>query len=471
MAGHLRRARWLALAAAVAGLGIFWCWPSYRPNVLLITVNSLRPDYLSCYGGAHGETPYIDALANAGVLFTHAVCDVPWTRASMASVMTGRYATRHGLRLPYQRLPDGSVTMAEAFATAGYRTGAVVGVFDLDHIFRLDRGFDTYDDRFDAPVPLVSGVRRLHTESIFYGTLEDDRKLERRKLRSDGMRGDAQNTDAAIAWLRRAGARPFFLWVHYFGAHERWREGADLTGVIGMITAQYGPSVLRVDAEVGRLVQAVVDLGFARNTLIVLHADHGQSLLEHGQLGAGKDLYESSLRVPLIMWEAGRLPAGRRVDALVRLIDVFPTVATLAGIPVPPGLDGQSLVGLMEGMVERSAGGSYCETALAATAAASQEVTDPDGHLLRIGFVRRGMRMERWKYIRNEPSSLIDVESAPAIPEAVHWGLMREELYDLQNDPTEQRNVIAENPAIADELLRRIEELHAPLTSYSPPVP
>src|SRR5262249_48250998 len=156
-----------------------------------------------------------------------------------------------------------------------------------------------------------------------------------------------------------------FLWVHYFGAHERWPDEADVAQTIAAITQQYPRSVSRTDSEVGRLVQALVDLGVARNTLVVLHGDHGQSLLEHGYLGHGNDLYEPSMRVPLLMWQAGTLPAGRHVNTLVRLIDIFPTVAELSGIRSPDNGDGRSLVPLMRGTATGGVGDAFCETTTA----------------------------------------------------------------------------------------------------------
>jgi arylsulfatase A-like enzyme len=451
-----RRTCTLLMAGTVTAVAIA-CWPARRPNVLIITVDALRPDYLSCYGGAAVATPHIDALASGGVLFAQAVCDVPWTRASMASVMTGRYATQHQVRTVYERLGSERPTMAEAFQKAGYRTGAVVSEFQLDHIFQLDRGFDTYDDRFDAAM-MASAPRPLHVASIFYGQLDQDRAFRRHKLHNDSRREDALTSDAAIGWLRHAGAQPFFLWVHYFGTHELLRVHADPEAVM----AQYPRDAARVDSEVGRLLRALAAFGFDQNTLVVLHADHGQDLLEHGGVGHGNDLYESSLRVPLIMrWPRG-LPAGRRVDALVRLVDIFPSVAELAGVPIPADLAGRSLVGLARGTDARGADEAYCETFLPATAAASQKTTDPDGHQLRFGFVRRGIRSERWMYIRSEPGRLVDIVSPDAVPLALQRAGTREELYDLTRDPAERHNLIGSEGAVAAELRARLER-HVPL--------
>jgi arylsulfatase A-like enzyme len=428
-------------------------WPARRPSVLLISIDSLRPDFLSCYGGRHAQTPHIDAVAAAGVSFTQAIADVPWERASVASVLTGRYATTHHVRSFFDRLPETSATMAERFAAAGYRTGAVVSDFDLDHIFLLDRGFQTYDDRYTVPVHITSHERPVHLASLFYGDVAQDRGFRRRKLMADSLREDAQVTNAAIGWLRRVGLQPFFLWVHYFGPHRRWQSGTELDEVL----AAYQPAVQRVDAEIGRLLGVLNEMQLDRNTIIVVHADRGTSLLDHGELSPGTDLYDTSLRVPLIMYWRGRLPAGVRNGAMVRLIDVLPTLTELSGLPPLASPDGRSLVGLLRGSEPTPKAEAYCETYLPATAAASKTASGPDGRPVHFGFVRRGIRTERWKYIRSDPSALIDVAAPAELPESWRPAMMSEELFDLSQDPGEQHNLIDSDPTTAATLRRALD--------------
>ena len=376
----------------------------------------------------------------------------------MASVLTGQYGTGHGVRLPHQPLPGDRVTLAQVLQRGGYRTGAIVASFDLDHVFGLDRGFDAYDDRFDAPIMVTALERPVHIASIFFGDVDEERRLRRTKLPNDALRGDAETSAAAIAWLRRTGGRPFFLWVHYFGAHERGLPHARLAAAM----AQYEPSVLRVDDEVGRLLQALTDLALTNNTLVVLHADNGQGLLDRSGFGHGTDLYEPSVRVPLLMRWPGQLQAGQRVEALARLVDIFPTVVDLVGLAVPGGLDGRSLVPLLRGTATRVADDAYLETFLSATAAVSQGIgpTDavsdeaPEGEH-RVGFVRRGIRTERWKYIRNEPSPVLDLRAAAALPADLQ-SLASEELYDLTADPMEHQNLATQDPGIVAQLRARL---------------
>lgn len=434
----------VTLGAGVAVVLMYLCWPARHPSVLLISIDWLGPDSLSCYGNTRNATPHIDALATEGVLFTQAICDVPWTRASMASVMTGRYATVHGVRSVFDQLSDGSPTLAETFQKAGYLTGAVISTFQLDHVFQLDQGFDTYDDQFNAALR-PSVTHPLHMASMFYGDLGDDRTFLRRKVWNNSLRGDAASTDAAIGWLQRLRGRRFFLWVHYSRLDPSQKART------------YSPNAAPTDVEVGRLLQALAELGLAQNTLVVLHADQGRSGPEHGPSGPGTRLYESNLHVPLLMRWPQRLPAGRRVNALVRLVDIFPTVADLAGLQPCAHLDGRSFAGLARGNDERGADEVYCETFLSATAVASREATGPDGSPLRFGIVRRALRDERWKYIRNEPSPPIDLPSAPRVPEEVQRAFASEELYDLTHDPDERHNIVEQEGVAAAGLRTRLD--------------
>jgi len=394
------------------------------------------------------KTPQIDALANEGIIFTRAVTDAPWSRGAMASVLTGRYASAHGVQSPYQRLADGLPTLAEAFRDAGYRTAAVVDSFDVDHIFRLNRGFEVYDDRFDEPI-VGSSKRALRLASIFYGDVAQDHAFRRRKLRNNGMRSDEHTTEAAVSWLRRVGAQRFFLWVHYFGARERWRPGVSTEEQI----AAYPARVAHADAVVGGLLKAIDDLGLTRNTVVVLHADHGRPLGRPGFL-PGVDLHDSSIRVPLIVRWPPRL-SPRRIDTLVRLIDLSPTLAELAGLSVPRNLDGQSLVGVLQGADTRRDPEAYAETYVPPSALAGQG-GDVGGERMDVGFVGHALRTTQWKYIRNEPIVLPDQSEPNARPPLS----TTEELYDLTRDPEEATNLIDEERAVAAALRVRLAQYH-----------
>jgi arylsulfatase A-like enzyme len=438
--------RWftIALCALSVAAGLLW-WRRDRPNVLIITVDSLRPDYLSCYGSTAVNTPYIDALAAAGIRFDQAVCDSPLTRPSSATLLTGRDSAAHRVRSPIDRLGVELPTLAESLHQAGYRTAAIVSIFDLDAIYRLDRGFAEYDDVFTSPVNGLE-TQVLHLASVFHGDAAKDRSFRHAKLQLDSMRRDKQTTDAALGFLQRAGSQPFFLWVHYFGARERWHDGADVRA----LAAEYPSLVQGVDVEVGRLLRGFTDLALHERTITVLHGDHGQSLLERDVFGHGFDLSEQAVRVPLIISWPGRLPHGRNVRSLASLADVFPTIAAIVGLSMPPG-DGHSLLPLIEGRAD--AGRTvYIETFLPATVQAAYTARGPAGGETHIGAIRRGARSERWKYVRSEPHALIDIGWTAIVDDELRRSETTEELYDLLNDPGETTNVVGREPAVAREL-------------------
>jgi arylsulfatase A-like enzyme len=246
-----------ALASLLALLFACGSEEASPPNVLLVTVDTLRPDRLSAYGFAGHETPHIDALAAAGALFENAFTDAPWTTPAMASVMTGAYPTFHGFRSTNaNRLGLEHETLAERLRERGYATAAIIGSFPLDSIYQLDQGFDVYDDEFTLPIWKYPGLEPEALESEFKETPEDQAIFALVKAVNNSRRTDAQVTDAAIAWLDGATPdAPFFLWVHFFGPHSKpdWTlpEEKRFRAQFG----QYDPDVVLVDREIGRLLE------------------------------------------------------------------------------------------------------------------------------------------------------------------------------------------------------------------------
>lgn len=328
--------------------------PRGGPGVILITVDTLRPDRLSAYGYQERRTPHLDSLARDGVLFERAVCDVPWTTGSMASVFTGQYAPRHGLRLPTERLSDSVLTLAEILRARSFRTGAVVGSFPVASIYNLHQGFETYDETFTAPLdphrpgePLVDlhgRPRRIkRIPEILDAPPEEMQRYFAEKAANDACRPDAEVTDQATAWLESHSAGPFFLWVHYFGPHERvnllqgWREQWP------RVIADYDNDLAETDVQVGRLLAGIDRLGLRQRSLVILHSDHGQGLGEDDYVGHGSNLYGPSLRIPLLIRYPAQVPAGQRITRLARNVDILPTILGLLQIPAPPDLDGTDL--------------------------------------------------------------------------------------------------------------------------------
>ena len=266
-----------------------------HPNVLLITLDTFRADRIGA------ATPHLRALAQSGVDFRQADSAVPLTLPSHTTILSGLLPLHHGLR----NNGTGAMsrpTLATAFSSAGYRTGAFVSAFVLDHRFGLARGFDVYDDE----VPRETGAARLEAE----------------------RRGE-QTVDRARAWLTKGDHRPFFAWVHLYDAHAPYAPPPPLPQT-------YDGEIAYVDAQVGRLLSAVDQ----RSTVIVVAGDHGEGLGEHGELTHGLFVYESTLHVPLIIAGAGIKP--RAIDQAVSLADLAPTIAELAGVAIPAA-DGRSL--------------------------------------------------------------------------------------------------------------------------------
>ena len=329
-----------------AVLVVVCCGPSGpHPNVLLITIDTLRADRLGCYGYARPTSPHIDRLATEGALFERLYTTLPRTTQSVATILTGRYPKSHGARGLFSTLSPANLTLAEILKDAGYDTAAFVSNLFL----RPGQGFEQGFDRYDNP-----------------------------QARWDGDSAGPVSA-AALDWLRgRTGGRPFFLWVHYLDPHWTYRPRPPFDRTFDPGYA--GPFTLYEDLEAGRLTKgqvifdnrlaprqvehvaalydgeiAQVDAALAdlleyaarpelQPLLVVLTSDHGESLGEHGyHFAHGEYLYQTTLRVPLLLSLPGRIPAGLRVDALAENVDIAPTVVALLGLSRMQAVDGRPL--------------------------------------------------------------------------------------------------------------------------------
>jgi arylsulfatase A-like enzyme/Tfp pilus assembly protein PilF len=283
-----------------------------HPSVLLVSIDTLRADHVGVYGAVEAQTPRLDALAAAGTRFATAIAATPLTLPSHASLLTGLDPPRHGVRHNGVYRLDGEIeTLAERFREAGYATGAVMGAVVLARRYGLDQGFESYDDG-------ISSKR-----SGGGGFLE---------------RGAAEVTDHALEWMGRA-PRPFFLWVHYYDPHHDYRPPQPFDSRFP--ASPYDGEIAYVDTQLGRLLDGLEPERSQRETLILVTADHGESLGEHGESTHAYTLYDAVLRVPLILSGPG-VPRGRVVESLVRTVDVAPTLLTLAGLPALAEADGES---------------------------------------------------------------------------------------------------------------------------------
>jgi arylsulfatase A-like enzyme len=310
-----------AQPAALAGALEPGCATGF--NVLLITLDTTRPDHLGCYGYKQAQTPTIDALCRNGVLFEEAVTSVPITLPSHATILTGRSPQAIGVRDngSYRLAPE-HLTLPEILKQHGYDTAAFVSCFVLDARFGLDQGFDLYDFR------VCDDGRKAPNE------LRHERRAE-------------HVTDVAIDWLqqrKRAGPQnPFFAWVHYFDPHHPYESPLMQHG--RFVGNPYDAEIAYVDQHLGRLVDTLDELELRERTLIVLASDHGESLKEHQEAYHGIFIYESTIRVALLFSCPQLFDGPHRVgDRLVGLLDILPTLEDLLGLPRSAGIEGESLV-------------------------------------------------------------------------------------------------------------------------------
>jgi len=372
-----------------------------RWDILLITLDTTRADHLGCYGYLPAHTPAIDRLSRDSVRYQRCYSPAPMTLPAHCSLMTGLDPPRHGIHTNREVLSSSMETLPEILKKHGYATGAVVGAFVLDGRFGLAQGCDTYDD----------DMSQGHDLGRF-------NYIER----------NAQAvTDAALAWWRTPQDRPKFLWVHYFDPHSPYAPPGYDPGSSPFMP--YDAEIAFVDRQLERLLSAIVSA--RRDTLVVLTADHGEGLGEHGEQTHGLFAYDSTLRVPLIVQFPDRRGAGKVVTEPVSLVDVMPSMLSWLALPAPEDLDGRSLPLLHQ--------------ATTATMPAPRPIFFENQYIAKsYGWSPlRGIVVGNWKFI-----------DAP-----------RPELYDLANDPGELKNRFDANDAHSQKLS---EQLARVLVQQSP---
>lgn len=404
-----------------------------KPNVLMIVVDTLRADHLGAYAYPRSTSPSVDALARQGVACDRLFCAAIPTQPSFTTLYTGQHPVTHGVVAHGGEalLARDAPFLPECFLQAGYTTCAV------DNLSRargwLGRGFEFYiDPSLRRPLPI-------------------------------GVSCEEQNA-RAIPWLRAHAAEPFFLLVHYWDPHyplsppERFRSlfyDGDPTdpanrsldewwrhplGVLARdtwlrhdegpvtdadyVVALYDQEVRYVDEAIGELVAALDEAGLAEDTLVVLTADHGESMTEHGIFIAHHGLYDCTIRVPFVTRWPGRLPADTRVGRMLGTPDVAPTVLEAVGLPRPAEMDGRSFWGLLHG--EAAPPGS--------PRLISAECTWQS---------KWSLRTERYKLILARQPDF--------------YGNPMRELYDLAADPAETRDLCPSEPEVAREMERDLE--------------
>lgn len=386
----------ILLVATGAGVAWYLLQPP-RLNVVIISLDTTRADRLGCYGRQQALTPVLDNLAANGVLFEHATTPTPLTLPAHASLFTGLYPPEHGLHTNGQsRLADEIPTLAKTLAARGYATGGFIASFVLDSKFGLDQGFATYGDDLTGAAPADHALHRYRPGNLV--------------------------VDEALQWLQGHHQRPFLCWVHLYDPHSPYLPHQDLFGD-RFKESPYDGEIAFVDQEVARIREFLQMQKLDQRTLVIVVGDHGEGLNEHQERKHGKMLYQSTLHVPLLMALPGVLPAGRRIAGTVSLVDLLPTILETVQADPIQGLSGRSLLAVAKGNT--------------LTPRACYSETDEPFH--EAGWSPlRGLTTDRWKYIR-----------AP-----------RPELYDLQSDPTELRNLYdaqREQAGLLDQELSELE--------------
>jgi len=396
-------AGWVYAILFVVGFTIKVHAAETKPNVIIITIDTVRADHLGCYGYALVQTPNINGLAHSSARFSHAFSTVPLTLPAHASLFTGSFPMATGVHdFATNTLPSSAVTLAEVLRQNGYATGAFLGSPVLDARYGLNQGFDTYFDHFD--------LRHV-----------DEDKADVVKRPGDKV------MDEALGWLKRGPRQPFFLWVHLYDAHYPYQPPEPFA--TRYKTRPYDGEIAFVDVQVGRLLSFLKEKGSFANSLVVLASDHGESLGDHGEQKHGFFIYDSTLHVPLLIKVPRATP--RVIGEDISLVDVMPTILQALQIPSPLTVQGRSL---LSGSLGRPGSGSsdvYAETFLP---------------LLHFSWSQlRALRWKGLKYI-----------------EAPH-----PELYDTVADPHETKNLLETRPAVAQVMRNRLSNIVRRYTSVS----
>lgn len=386
--------RWYPLSAGLVALALvaLSCRDQPARRVLLVTLDTVRADRLGAYGNPDGLTPVLDTLAREGAVFTNAAAHVPITTPSHASILTGLLPPTHGVRDNGTfALPETATTVTETLKAAGFATHAVLASFALDRRFGLAQGFDSYDDAIGA---------------------------------EHGLRAERSADDVvsrALAWFDQASRPTWFLWLHLYDAHHPYLPPAPLAERFAH--APYDGEIAFVDRELGRLFAELRRRDLWDDTLVVVVADHGEALGEHGERFHGTLLYDATVRVPLLVKWPGRGPRGR-FPTSVGTYDIAPTILAATGLTSSaPSVPGRDLAALVR---DPEAGRQVYVESLTSE--------------LHYGWSRlTALRTERFKLIRGA----------------------RLELYDHVADPAESTDISRERDELAAGLASDLEHQEA----------
>ena len=430
-----------------------------RPNILLLTLDTLRADWVGCYGHRSGITPHLDQLAASGIRFEQAITGGSWTQAAFPVLLTSTYASMYGGCLGPLALERPSPI--ETLSTHGYETAGFSTSPLLTRTYGYHRGFNHFHElvpgESDPVLRRLKGGERLLRHSV---THKISAMLGRQMRPARLYVSAADLTNCACTWLANVKA-PFFAWLHYMDIHwpyhleeelstpeeisEAWRDLSYLHRVnrkgAKLIPAQrqrllalYKQAVQYTDNQIGFLLAQLQNLGIADNTVVIVVADHGEEFMERRHWGHFEiNLYDEIVKVPLIIYVPGKVK-GQVVQRQVRTLDIMPTVLELCGVAAPAGLEGSSLVPLW----------TQQEIAYEVEEAISECWRD-DHHIV-------ALRTEAFKYIWNSHQ-----QEHP-------------ELFDLRSDPGERHNIWRQHRKEAEQFQSRVDEHLQYVAQTSPSV-
>ncbi len=384
------------------------CTKPERPNVLVVTIDTLRADRCSAYGHSVATTPVLTRLADHGTLFRRAYSPTSTTAPSHAALMTSRHPRTLGVLKNGQPIVDEETTLAEVFHDAGYATAAFTSSLPVKARYGFGQGFEHYDDEFT-------------TETASLGRQKSPKAHDRR----------AEFTVTAVkAWLAgRSDSRPLFVWVHLVDPHAPYRSPEPFDGDwprrAGRMRKRYDAEVRYADRNLGEILEAFERAEAGAGTIVAVTSDHGEGLGDHNWMSHGINLYEEAVRVPLVVSAPGRVDERAVAEEPVQLMDVAPTLVELAGIDVPAAFHGVDLFG----------------------------PRDPERpvYLQRRSYKSKKQRKRK---IAGAMTAVVRGDSK-LINAPEEKGL---ELYDLARDRQERRNLAVSRPRVAERLVEEMED-------------
>lgn len=365
-------------------------------NLILISIDTVRADYLQLYNPNGAPTPNLVRLAQNGFLFTDAISQVPFTLPSHSTMLTGTYPMKHLVQENVgSKLGDDALTLAEVMKSKGYQTVGFIGSLVLESGTGIEQGFDTFDDVF----------------------VRENKIMEDRS----GIQKDAGSVKRSfVRWLDQRKSGPFFSFVHFYDAHAPYDPPPPFAPAVPEPKALYRGELQYVDSVIGEIYEELSKRNLLSQTMIVITGDHGEMLGEHGESGHGFYIYQESLHVPLLFL----LPdhkAGKS-DSVVELVDLMPTVLDLLGIVVPETVQGKSIAAIFNGS-KVSDEIAYSESLTALQHFGAEPLRSVQDH--------------RYKYIDS----------------------LKPELYDLSQDSAEMHNIVTQQKDIASRMKASLQRI------------